>query len=61
MVASRLIVRCGVPVNEDGEAVYWLGISMFTISCRLTAGPVFPVKLAEVLACICVEYAWQAQ
>lgn len=32
IVALQLIVRCGVPIKEDGEVVYCLGISMFTIS-----------------------------
>jgi len=30
IVASRLIVRCGVP--SEGENVYWLGISKLTIT-----------------------------
>lgn len=31
-VTSRLIVRCGVPLKEDGEVVKWLGISVVSIS-----------------------------
>jgi len=32
IVASRLIVKCGVP--SEGENVYWLGISKLTITSQ---------------------------
>lgn len=47
-VAARLIVKDGVPVNEDGDVVQFLGIPVFTISVLARLGRV--LRFDEVVA-----------